>query len=68
MDFYCELFQLQESEQQRIQSEHCVHDLKTVLDNKERELIASSKKLQDILLSSSGTNTTIKQLEEHVQR
>ncbi|XP_035177676.1 ankyrin repeat domain-containing protein 26-like isoform X7 [Oxyura jamaicensis] len=59
---------LQESEQQRIQSEHCVHDLKTVLDNKERELIASSQKLQDLLLSSSGTNTTIKQLEEHVQR
>ncbi|EOA97030.1 Ankyrin repeat domain-containing protein 26, partial [Anas platyrhynchos] len=27
-----------------------------------------TKKLQDILLSSSGTNTTIKQLEEHVQR
>ncbi|KAF1643808.1 Ankyrin repeat domain-containing protein 26, partial [Eudyptes chrysocome] len=29
---------------------------------------ASSQKLQDLLLASSGTNTTIKQLEEHVQR
>ncbi|NXN56592.1 ANR26 protein, partial [Rynchops niger] len=33
-----------------------------------REVIASSQKLQDLLLASSGTNTTIKQLEEHVQR
>ncbi|XP_021240509.1 ankyrin repeat domain-containing protein 26 isoform X2 [Numida meleagris] len=59
---------LQESEEQRIQSEHCVHDLKTVLDNKEREVSAASQKLQDLLLATSGTNTTIKQLEEHVQR
>ncbi|NXK06278.1 ANR26 protein, partial [Herpetotheres cachinnans] len=29
---------------------------------------SSSQKLQDLLLVSSGTNTTIKQLEEHVQR
>ncbi|XP_031471193.1 ankyrin repeat domain-containing protein 26-like isoform X2 [Phasianus colchicus] len=59
---------LQESEEQRIQSEHCVHDLKTVLDNKEKEVSVSSQKLQDLLLATSGTNTTIKQLEEHVQR
>ncbi|KAF1657090.1 Ankyrin repeat domain-containing protein 26, partial [Aptenodytes patagonicus] len=30
--------------------------------------VTSSQKLQDLLLASSGTNTTIKQLEEHVQR
>ncbi|NXV30420.1 ANR26 protein, partial [Rissa tridactyla] len=59
---------LRELEEQHLQSEHCVHDLKTALDNKEREVIASSQKLQDLLLASSGTNTTIKQLEEHVQR
>ncbi|XP_065596978.1 LOW QUALITY PROTEIN: ankyrin repeat domain-containing protein 26-like [Cyrtonyx montezumae] len=59
---------LQESEEQRIQSEHCVHDLKAVLDNQEREISASSQKLQDLLLANSGTNITIKQLEEHVQR
>ncbi|NXO60947.1 ANR26 protein, partial [Aramus guarauna] len=58
---------LQELEEQHVQSEHCVHDLKTALDNKEREVIASSQKLQDLLLASSGTNTTVKQLEEHVQ-
>ncbi|NXC75369.1 ANR26 protein, partial [Anhinga anhinga] len=40
----------------------------TVLDNKEKEVIASSQKVQDLLLASSGTNTTVKQLEEHVQR
>lgn len=34
----------------------------------EREVVASSQKLQDFLLASSGTNATIKQLEEHVQR
>ncbi|KFW72923.1 Ankyrin repeat domain-containing protein 26, partial [Pygoscelis adeliae] len=59
---------LRELEEQHLQSEHCVHDLKAALDNKEREVTASSQKLQDLLLASSGTNTTIKQLEEHVQR
>ncbi|KFP09494.1 Ankyrin repeat domain-containing protein 26, partial [Egretta garzetta] len=29
---------------------------------------ASSQKLQDLLVASSGTNSTVKQLEEHVQR
>ncbi|XP_062439358.1 ankyrin repeat domain-containing protein 26 [Rhea pennata] len=59
---------LQELEEQHIQSECYVHDLKTALENKEREVIASSQKLQDLLEASSGTNTTIKQLEGHVQR
>lgn len=62
------ILQLRELEEQHRQSEHCVRDLKTALDDKEREVIASSQKLQDLLLASSGTNTTIKQLEEHVQR
>ncbi|NWQ64570.1 ANR26 protein, partial [Neopipo cinnamomea] len=39
----------------------------TALDDKEREAITSAQKLQDLLLASSETNTTIKQLEEHVQ-
>ncbi|KFR17705.1 Ankyrin repeat domain-containing protein 26, partial [Opisthocomus hoazin] len=43
-------------------------ELKAALDNKEREVRASSQKMQDLLLTSAGTNTTIKQLEEHVQR
>ncbi|NXX85616.1 ANR26 protein, partial [Urocolius indicus] len=40
----------------------------SALDKKEREAAASSQKMQDLLLASSETNTTIKQLEEHVQR
>lgn len=59
------ILQLQELEEEHLQSEHCVCDLKTALDNKESEVLASNQKLQDLLLASSGT---IKQLEEHVQR
>ncbi|XP_053798192.1 ankyrin repeat domain-containing protein 26 isoform X4 [Vidua chalybeata] len=58
---------LREVEENYLQSEHCVRDLKTALDGKEREATASAQKLQDQLLASSETNTTIKQLEEHVQ-
>ncbi|XP_077035089.1 ankyrin repeat domain-containing protein 26 isoform X1 [Agelaius phoeniceus] len=58
---------LREVEENYLQSEHCVRDLKTALDDKEREATASAQKLQDQLLASSETNTTIKQLEEHVQ-
>ncbi|NXQ58778.1 ANR26 protein, partial [Anthoscopus minutus] len=59
---------LQEVEEKHLQSERCVRDLKTALDDKEREATASAQKLQDQLLASSETNTTIKQLEEHVQQ
>ncbi|XP_058660568.1 ankyrin repeat domain-containing protein 26 [Ammospiza caudacuta] len=58
---------LREMEEKYLQSEHCVRDLKAALDGKEREATASAQKLQDQLLASSETNTTIKQLEEHVQ-
>ncbi|NXH04151.1 ANR26 protein, partial [Loxia leucoptera] len=59
---------LREVEEKYLQSEHCVRDLKSALDDKEREATASAQKLQDQLLASSETNTTIKQLEEHVQQ
>ncbi|NXO24352.1 ANR26 protein, partial [Cisticola juncidis] len=59
---------LREVEEKYLNSERCVHDLKTALDEKEREATASALKLQDQLLASSETNTTIKQLEEHVQQ
>ncbi|NWV82541.1 ANR26 protein, partial [Dasyornis broadbenti] len=59
---------LQEMQEKYLQSERCVRDLKTALDEKEREATASAQKLQDQLLASSETNTTIKQLEEHVQQ
>ncbi|XP_064278383.1 ankyrin repeat domain-containing protein 26 isoform X8 [Passer domesticus] len=58
---------LREVEEKYLQSEHCVRDLKNALDGKEREATASAQKLQDQLLASSETSTTIKQLEEHVQ-
>ncbi|KAM7055656.1 ankyrin repeat domain-containing protein 26 isoform 4-T4 [Acridotheres tristis] len=54
-------------EEKYLQSECCVRDLKTALDEKEREATACAQKLQDQLLASSETNTTVKQLEEHVQ-
>ncbi|NXW77088.1 ANR26 protein, partial [Hirundo rustica] len=56
-----------EVEEKYLNSERCVRDLKTALDEKEREATASAQKLQDQLLASSETNTTVKQLEEHVQ-
>ncbi|XP_008939079.1 PREDICTED: ankyrin repeat domain-containing protein 26-like, partial [Merops nubicus] len=59
---------LREVEEQHLQSEHCVRDLKTALDSKEREVTASSQKLQDVLVAFSDSKTTVKQLEEHVQR
>ncbi|NXN83576.1 ANR26 protein, partial [Bombycilla garrulus] len=59
---------LREVEEKYLQSEHCVRDLKTALDEKEREATASAQKVQDQLLASCETNTTIKQLEEHVQQ
>ncbi|NXH39248.1 ANR26 protein, partial [Dicaeum eximium] len=58
---------LREVEEKYLQSERCICDLKTALDGKEREATASAQKLQDQLLASSETSTTIKQLEEHVQ-
>ncbi|NXR58952.1 ANR26 protein, partial [Rhadina sibilatrix] len=58
---------LREVEEKYLHSERCVRDLKTALDEKEREATASAQKLQDQMLASSETNTTIKQLEEHVQ-
>ncbi|NXX92185.1 ANR26 protein, partial [Centropus bengalensis] len=58
---------LRELEEQHLQSEHCINNLKTALDYKEKEATASSQKMQDLLLASSGTDTTIKQLEEHLE-
>ncbi|NWS26043.1 ANR26 protein, partial [Polioptila caerulea] len=59
---------LREMEEKYLNSECCVRDLKTALDEKDREATTSAQKLQDQLLASSETNTTIKQLEEHVQQ
>ncbi|XP_069085000.1 ankyrin repeat domain-containing protein 26 isoform X11 [Pleurodeles waltl] len=58
---------MQETEEIHLQSERCIHDLKNMLDNKEREVIAVSQKLHEISSVTSGTEKTVKQLEEHVQ-
>ncbi|XP_066175072.1 ankyrin repeat domain-containing protein 26-like [Sylvia atricapilla] len=55
---------LQEVEKKYQHSEQCVRDLKTALDEKEREATASAQKLQEQL---SVCLETVKQLEEHVQ-
>uniref|UniRef100_A0A8D2LIQ5 Ankyrin repeat domain-containing protein 26 n=1 Tax=Varanus komodoensis TaxID=61221 RepID=A0A8D2LIQ5_VARKO len=59
---------LNESEEQYLQSERLVHDLRNSLDAKEHESSLAAQKLQDLLVASSGANNTIKQLEEHIQR
>ncbi|XP_051626184.1 ankyrin repeat domain-containing protein 26-like isoform X2 [Manacus candei] len=57
----------EEEEEKHLQSEHCVPDLKTALDDKEREAVTSSQELQDLLLASCETNPTVNQLEEDAQ-
>ncbi|XP_053114062.1 ankyrin repeat domain-containing protein 26-like isoform X3 [Hemicordylus capensis] len=59
---------LQESEEQYIQSERHIHDLRSALNAKEHETSVECQKLQDLLVVSSERNNTIKQLEEHIQR
>ncbi|XP_039245463.1 ankyrin repeat domain-containing protein 26-like [Pipra filicauda] len=59
--------ELREEEEKHLQSEHRVCDLKTALDDKGREVITSSQKLQDLPLASCETNMTVKQLEEEAQ-
>ena len=61
------VLQLQESEEQRVQSERCAQDLKTALEKKQREVVAVSQQLQDLLEASSGT-VSLKPLEERVGR
>lgn len=61
-------FQLQESEDQFVQAERRINSLKSSLDEKEREVIASSQKLQEVLSVSAASEKTVKQLEEAIQR
>ncbi|NXV72377.1 ANR26 protein, partial [Atlantisia rogersi] len=50
-----------QKELEKVKSKVCV------VQNYERELKACSEKLQDLLVASSGANTTVKQLEEHCE-
>ncbi|XP_031657128.1 ankyrin repeat domain-containing protein 26 isoform X5 [Oncorhynchus kisutch] len=59
---------LEESEDQYVQAERRIKALKSSLDEKEREVVTASQKLQEVLSAFAGSDTTIKQLEEAVQR
>nr|XP_046249237.1 ankyrin repeat domain-containing protein 36A isoform X2 [Scatophagus argus] len=59
---------LEESEDQYVQAERRINSIKNVLDEKEKELTTAVQKLQQTLSASATTDTTIKQLEEAVQR
>lgn len=60
--------QLEESEEQHVQAERRNNGLKSTLDEKEKELTTAAQKLQEALSASAAYDTTIKQLEEAVQR
>lgn len=51
-----------------MQAERRINSLKSSLDEKEREVIASSQKLQEVLSASAASEKTAKQLEEAIQR
>lgn len=51
-----------------MQAERRINGLKGSLDDKEREVIASAQKLQEVLSASAASEKTITQLEEAMQR
>ncbi|XP_062245647.1 ankyrin repeat domain-containing protein 26 [Platichthys flesus] len=59
---------LEESEDNYVQAEKRINSLKSGLDEREKELITAAQKLQEALSASAASDTTIKQLEEAVQR
>ncbi|XP_030628026.1 ankyrin repeat domain-containing protein 26 [Chanos chanos] len=59
---------LREAEEQNMQAERKISSLRSSLDDKEREVIATSLKLQEALSSKEATDQTTKQLEEAIQR
>ncbi|XP_042352084.1 ankyrin repeat domain-containing protein 26 isoform X3 [Plectropomus leopardus] len=59
---------LEESEHQYVQAERRINSLKSSLDEKEKELNTAALKHQEALSASGASETTIKQLEEAVQR
>ncbi|XP_010771229.1 ankyrin repeat domain-containing protein 26-like, partial [Notothenia coriiceps] len=59
---------LEESEDQYVQAERRINSLKSSLDEREKELSTAVQKHQEALLASAASDTTIKQLEEAMQR
>lgn len=60
--------QLQESEEQNLQVERRINILMGTLEEKERDLVSSGQKLQEVLAATTGSEHITKQLEEAVQR
>ncbi|GAA6223902.1 ankyrin repeat domain-containing protein 26-like isoform X1 [Lates japonicus] len=59
---------LEESEDHFVQAERRINSFKSSLDEKEKEITPAALKLQEVLSASAASDTTIKQLEEAVQR
>ncbi|XP_050929149.1 ankyrin repeat domain-containing protein 26 isoform X2 [Lates calcarifer] len=59
---------LEESEDRFVQAERRINSFKSSLDEKEKEINTAAQKLQEALSASAASDTTIKQLEEAVQR
>uniref|UniRef100_A0A3P8YG76 Uncharacterized protein n=1 Tax=Esox lucius TaxID=8010 RepID=A0A3P8YG76_ESOLU len=59
---------LEESEDQHVQAERRINALKSILNEKDHEVVTASRKLQEVLLASAGSDSIRKQLEEAVQR
>lgn len=51
-----------------MQAERRINSFKSSLDEKEKEINTAAQKLQEALSASAASDTTIKQLEEAVQR
>lgn len=62
------LMQLEESKEQYVEGERRIASLKGIVDEKERELSTTAQKLQEALSTTASKDTTIKQLEEDVQK
>ncbi|XP_066040616.1 ankyrin repeat domain-containing protein 26-like [Chamaea fasciata] len=60
--------ELRQMEEKYLNSERCVRDLKTAMDEREREELAAAQELQDQLGAYFENQTAVKQLQEHVQR
>ncbi|XP_031724501.1 ankyrin repeat domain-containing protein 26 isoform X7 [Anarrhichthys ocellatus] len=59
---------LEESEDQYVQAEKRINSLKSILDEKEKELTTAAQKHRGALSASAASETTIKQLEQAVQQ
>ncbi|XP_062348485.1 ankyrin repeat domain-containing protein 26-like [Cinclus cinclus] len=66
--FHKELARLREVEEKYLNAEKYVQNLMASMDEKDREELAAAEELQDQLLAYFKNHTTVKQLEEHVQR